>query len=116
MLQKFGNGSTKMTLKGSYQPISPGKRRKRWKQFCWKLVHNALPTKDNLVKRKIEVNLMCAFCGEKETSDHLFLNSEITKRLGEARADQNQTWLNLVAIALDIWIHKNNIIFRNEKE
>ncbi|KAL2930282.1 hypothetical protein RDABS01_035692 [Bienertia sinuspersici] len=25
----------------------------RWRSFCWKLVHNALPTKDNLRKRKV---------------------------------------------------------------
>ncbi|KAL2894294.1 hypothetical protein RDABS01_010203, partial [Bienertia sinuspersici] len=116
----------------------------RWKQFCWRLVHNALPTKDNLVKRQIEVNPTGTFCGGTETSDHLFLNCDFTKRiwsssvlglripshptlnistwfknmfiyLRRAKKDEHQSWPILVATAWPIRIHKNNIIFRKKK-
>ncbi|KAL2941479.1 Sensory neuron membrane protein 2 [Bienertia sinuspersici] len=108
------------------------------------LVHNARPTKDNLVKRRIKVNPTCAFREGTETSDHLFLNCDFAKRvwsssvlglripshptlsistwfknmfiyLRRTKDDKHQIWPNLVATAWAIWIHRNNIIFRNDK-
>ncbi|KAL2923047.1 hypothetical protein RDABS01_014538 [Bienertia sinuspersici] len=35
----------------------------------------------NFLKRGIEVEPTCVFCGERETTDHLFLNCEITWRI-----------------------------------
>ncbi|KAL2900397.1 hypothetical protein RDABS01_025479 [Bienertia sinuspersici] len=116
----------------------------RWRNFCWKLAHNVLPTRDNLVKRGMDVNQECGFCGEKETADHLFINCEVTKRvwssstlglrspscpsLGTSSWFKNwfvylykisdshqQIWPSYVATLWAIWIHRNNITFRKEK-
>ncbi|KAL2944643.1 hypothetical protein RDABS01_032990 [Bienertia sinuspersici] len=116
----------------------------RWRTFCWKLAHDALPTRDNLVKRKIKTNPTCVFCGNKESLDHLFLDCEITKRIWSSSPlglkisacpspstpswfknmfiylhkisdNHKQLWPILVATMWAIWIHKNNIIFRKEK-
>ncbi|KAL2943655.1 Bacterial non-heme ferritin [Bienertia sinuspersici] len=115
----------------------------RWKNFCWKTIQNALPTKDNLVKRAVEIDPTCVFCGERETTDHLFLSCEITRRiwsssvlglripsyptpsfpmwfknmftyLQRTSVDSNRIWPYLVAVTWAIWIHRNNIIFRKE--
>ncbi|KAL2939182.1 hypothetical protein RDABS01_023732, partial [Bienertia sinuspersici] len=53
----------------------------RWKIFCWKMVHDALPTRENLAKRRIKIDPSCVFCGNKESSDHLFLNCEFSRRI-----------------------------------
>ncbi|KAL2921638.1 hypothetical protein RDABS01_013129 [Bienertia sinuspersici] len=81
----------------------------RWRIFCWRLAHDALPTRGNLVKRRIEINPSCVFCGNKESSDHMFLNCEITKRIWSSSD------LDLVAILWAIWLHRNNVIFGNVK-
>ncbi|KAL2893255.1 hypothetical protein RDABS01_009164 [Bienertia sinuspersici] len=114
---------------------------KRWRNFCWKLVHNALPIRDNLVKRRMEVNQACFFCGEKETMDHLFINYEVTKRVWSSSTlrlrtpscptldtsswfknmfiylhkisdNHHQAWPSFVAILWAIWIHRNNITLK----
>ncbi|KAL2922260.1 Methylthioribose-1-phosphate isomerase [Bienertia sinuspersici] len=107
-------------------------------------VHYAFPTRDNLVKRRIEISPTCAFYENKESVDHLFLNCEVTRRIQSSSVlglnvpscptlntsswfknmfiylhkisdNQNQIWPSLVSITWAIWIHRNNIIFRNEK-
>ncbi|KAL2929656.1 hypothetical protein RDABS01_035066 [Bienertia sinuspersici] len=116
----------------------------RWRNFCWKLAHNVLPTRDNLVKRGMEVNQECGFCGEKETTDHLFINCEVTKRVWNSSTlglrspscssldtsswfknmfvylhkisdSHHQVWPSYMATLWAIWIHRNNITFRKEK-
>ncbi|KAL2931423.1 Zinc finger protein DPF3 [Bienertia sinuspersici] len=53
----------------------------RWRNFCWKLAHNILPTKDNLLKRKIVQNSSCVLCGENESASHLLLHCEVSRRI-----------------------------------
>ena len=44
------------------------------KMFLWKILHGALPTGENLQKRNLLANTVCATCGEHETTMHLFLH------------------------------------------
>ena len=46
--------------------------------FAWRLLWDRLPTKDNLVKRQIEVeNDLCPFChSQPESASHLFFNCD----------------------------------------
>jgi hypothetical protein len=58
--------------------------------FVWRLIRNRLPTKDNLVRRRVlsQEEAACVFgCGSPETANHLFL--------GCAAADSlwSQVWL-----------------------
>ncbi|KAL2928574.1 Immunoglobulin-binding protein 1 [Bienertia sinuspersici] len=102
------------------------------------------PTKDNLQKRKIEVNPTCIFCGKEETASYLFQNCEVVKRiwkssvlgmivpscptmnisswfestslyLYQAGNNMYQIWPNLVSTVSAIRIHRNNAIFRNQR-
>ncbi|KAL2938021.1 hypothetical protein RDABS01_021470 [Bienertia sinuspersici] len=113
----------------------------RWRWFCWKLVHNALPTRHNLWKRKICSTSSCVFCGNMETSSHLLIHCEFSKRIWKAcnlginieaneqigvsswfrnmfcylfknRTDQTQSWVSLVATIWAIWLHRNDVIFK----
>jgi hypothetical protein len=53
--------------------------------FVWQLLHNRIPTKSNLVSRRIIVTgeaSRCTICGEEmKTADHLFLYSNFAKQL-----------------------------------
>ncbi|KAL2903953.1 hypothetical protein RDABS01_002663 [Bienertia sinuspersici] len=113
----------------------------RWRMFCWKLAHNALPTKENLSKRKITQNSSCVICGNVESASHLFLYCEVSKRiwsgsslglnipesprleistwfknffnyLTEEGSNPNPGWALLIANLWAIWTHRNNVIFR----
>jgi hypothetical protein len=42
------------------------------KIWLWLIWHNAIATKDNLIKRNWAGNLLCQFCTEHETISHLF--------------------------------------------
>ncbi|KAL2938250.1 hypothetical protein RDABS01_021699, partial [Bienertia sinuspersici] len=105
----------------------------RWRTFCWKLAHNALSTRDNLLKRNIEMSPECEFCGKDENASHLFLHCEVAKRIWsgsdlgirileyprihEALEEKDEPipkWTQLVSILWAIWIHRNNIVFRKE--
>ncbi|XP_010462909.1 PREDICTED: uncharacterized protein LOC104743540 [Camelina sativa] len=43
------------------------------KLLLWKAMKGALPTGENLRKRNIMTETRCPFCGEMETSEHLFI-------------------------------------------
>jgi hypothetical protein len=53
--------------------------------FVWQLLHNRIPTKSNLVSRRIIVageDSRCVLCGvEIETADHLFLYCNVAKQV-----------------------------------
>ncbi|KAL2903385.1 hypothetical protein RDABS01_002095 [Bienertia sinuspersici] len=53
----------------------------RWRMFCWKLGHDILPTKKNLMKRKITQSNTCVICREDESASHLFLYCEVSRRI-----------------------------------
>ena len=51
--------------------------------FCWRLLKNRLPTKDNLLRRNINIqDQNCPLCGNaQEDVGHLFFNCNLTKGL-----------------------------------
>lgn len=52
--------------------------------FVWRLLHNRLPTRDNLVRRRVLSLLDSAYvsgCGEQEIATHLFLGCDIFSSL-----------------------------------
>uniref|UniRef100_A0A0D3CT93 Reverse transcriptase zinc-binding domain-containing protein n=1 Tax=Brassica oleracea var. oleracea TaxID=109376 RepID=A0A0D3CT93_BRAOL len=49
--------------------------------FLWKVLQNAIPTGENLQKRRVLTNTTCVRCGVKETTLHLFFHCEFTKQL-----------------------------------
>ena len=118
----------------------------KWKHFLWKIMNNAMPTAENLSKRSInQVNPNCGFCKtQRETTQHLFRDCEISKRIWRASmgivADQSaqlsiQDWirnfLNLlrekkkddeqnveaefISTLWGKWVHRNEIIFNETK-
>ena len=44
------------------------------RNFAWRALHNAVPVKENLKRKHVDVDPICPRCGEKEESvDHLLL-------------------------------------------
>lgn len=71
-----------LSASSSYQ-VPPQLWKRIWKLhlppklkiFCWNICHNALPTKDNLYRRRISPDPLCPLCHthQPETIEHLFL-------------------------------------------
>jgi hypothetical protein len=56
--------------------------------FVWRLLRNRLPTKDNLMRRRViqATDTACAYgCGDSESANHLLLECEIP----------NMVWLHM---------------------
>ncbi|CAA7020616.1 unnamed protein product [Microthlaspi erraticum] len=51
------------------------------KVFQWKIVQEALPIGENLLNRGILDNACCVYCGELETTEHLFLHCEFVQKV-----------------------------------
>jgi hypothetical protein len=49
------------------------------KIWLWLIWHNAIATKDNLLKRNWSRSASCQFCHENETISHLFFECVATK-------------------------------------
>ncbi|KAL0008239.1 hypothetical protein SO802_009741 [Lithocarpus litseifolius] len=54
--------STKQVWKGVWKIRAPNKVR----HFIWRAVKDSLPTKENLKKRQIQVDVTCSLCDELE--------------------------------------------------
>ncbi|XP_028215132.1 uncharacterized protein LOC114397238 [Glycine soja] len=110
--------------------------------FCWRLLKNRLPTKDNLLRRNITIqDQKCPLCGNaQEDVGHLFFNCNLTKGLWW----ESMRWIRVVgplpshpkchftqlcegfgnpvyqdirggwwsALTSSIWHHRNNLIFQ----
>ncbi|XP_057444643.1 uncharacterized protein LOC130736886 [Lotus japonicus] len=70
----------------------------RCKEFSWRLFHGAIPVRQKLRQRAIDVDPSCPICGlEDEFVDHLFMRCEVMKatwfgsRLG-VRVDPQQSF------------------------
>ncbi|KAL2939042.1 hypothetical protein RDABS01_022491 [Bienertia sinuspersici] len=117
----------------------------KWKVFLWKILHNGLPLSSALIMRHIQVTDMCPLCGqEPETYQHLFRLCPLVQRVWASsslgiRSTTNLSrpfhhWvkeflilfieqdghsgsrlLTFVGILWEIWISKNNAIFRNDQ-
>ncbi|KAL9831046.1 putative reverse transcriptase zinc-binding domain-containing protein [Arabidopsis thaliana] len=52
------------------------------KHFWWRAVHNALPTADNLKKRKVTIDDTCQSCGEApEDVNHLLFQCRVSREV-----------------------------------
>ncbi|KAG2265310.1 hypothetical protein Bca52824_072389 [Brassica carinata] len=49
--------------------------------FLWKVVQGALVLGENLAKRGLMANVACRYCGEIETSEHIFLHCYHTRQI-----------------------------------
>ncbi|XP_028220243.1 uncharacterized protein LOC114401863 [Glycine soja] len=110
--------------------------------FCWRLLKNRLPTKDNLLRRNITIqDQNCPLCGNaQEDVGHLLFNCNLTKGLWW----ESMRWIRVVgplpshpkchftqfcegfgnpvyqdirggwwsALTSSIWHHRNNLIFQ----
>ncbi|XP_010678406.1 uncharacterized protein LOC104893961 [Beta vulgaris subsp. vulgaris] len=118
----------------------------KWKLFTWRLLNNALATNNNLQKRQILIQESCYLCRkDNKTESYLFRDCNISSRvwacstLGINVGPSSQIpigeWIrnflllfwkedgiksdrakDYVATLSAIWIHRNNIVFRNQKE
>lgn len=109
----------------------------------WRLLHKALATNSNLIKRNIPVHKGCYFCHRhREDESHLFRDCDIASRIWSSSNLGIQTcssqiipfgeWAKkflqlfwkeegvkserakeFVATLWSIWIHMNNIVFRD---
>ena len=88
----------------------------KWKHFIWKIMNNAMPLADNLIKRHISnINPTCSFCkSQSETLSHLFRDCEISQRI-------RRTFLGIVAahgshLSIQDWIRNFLNLFRKKKQ
>ncbi|GAA0141552.1 hypothetical protein LIER_02672 [Lithospermum erythrorhizon] len=73
--RSVGDGSTVRPSDGLWSQLWRLKIPPRVRNFLWKCLHNILPTKDKLLRRRVAVDGTCALCGEApETLSHLFLS------------------------------------------
>jgi hypothetical protein len=49
------------------------------KVWMWLIWHDAIATKDNLLKNNWQGNAICQFCNGNESISHLFFNCHATK-------------------------------------
>ncbi|XP_056688409.1 uncharacterized protein [Spinacia oleracea] len=115
----------------------------KWKIFIWKIMNRAIAIKRNLQKRGMRVDGRCALCMEfTESDNHLFRDCSMSNHIWKAsslgiNAGVNQhidirEWIKnfmslfwnedgghsprvlmFVATLWSIWLHRNEIIFRN---
>ena len=112
--------------------------------FCWRLLKNRLPTKDNLLRRNaITQEATCPLCGcVQEDVGHLFFNCNLTNGLWW----ESMSWIRVVgplpinpvnhfsqfcdgfgasvnhstrcgwwiALTTSIWQHRNHLIFQGK--
>ena len=68
--------------------------------FSWRLATRALPTKDRLLTKRVDVQDGCYLCGHpSETLRHLFLECSFTRQVVLHSHDNGvlQHWLNCLA-------------------
>ncbi|XP_048493149.1 uncharacterized protein LOC125493701 [Beta vulgaris subsp. vulgaris] len=117
--------------------------RPKWKIFVWRILQRALATNTNLSKRNIPVNETCHFCHRfRENETHLFRDCDISSRIWSAstlgisthssRSIPIDEWIRnflqlfwkedgrrservreFVVTLWSIWLHRNNVVFRN---
>jgi hypothetical protein len=67
-----GECSVQSKLQSLWKNIWGAKVQNPLKKFIWRACHNILPTKDNLLRRGMELDPACVFCkSEPETVLHM---------------------------------------------
>ncbi|XP_048503106.1 uncharacterized protein LOC104896166 [Beta vulgaris subsp. vulgaris] len=115
----------------------------KWKFFVWRLLHKALATNSNLIKRKVDLQKECYICHQHmEDESHLFRDCDTVTRIWSSSNLGIKTssskfipfgeWIKnflqffwkiegvkseranvFVATLWSIWIYRNNIVFRH---
>ncbi|XP_056698409.1 uncharacterized protein [Spinacia oleracea] len=115
----------------------------KWKVFVWKLMHNALATKDNLRRRGMGGDNVCVLCEhDMESTSHLLREYTVAAHVWRSSSlgvstitnthlhfrDWIKNFLNFlwkedgrtsirvitfVTILWSIWLHRNSVIFRH---
>lgn len=80
-------------------------KKKRKHLFLWSVCQNALPTRDNLYRRKIIQTPVCGLCSSAspETTEHLFLHCPWTQRIWT----HSKVHLNIFTYTptrMDLWL------------
>ncbi|OAP07096.1 hypothetical protein AXX17_AT3G36950 [Arabidopsis thaliana] len=67
------------------------------KHFWWRAVHNALPTADNLKKRKVTIDDTCQSCGEApEDVNHLLFQCRVSREVWQHTPLQSPSGIGLI--------------------
>ncbi|XP_048497403.1 uncharacterized protein LOC104905807 [Beta vulgaris subsp. vulgaris] len=141
-LRQKGNLDLAQTQRSFWSKLWALDLRPKWKMFVWRLIHKALATNSNLIKRNILVQPDCYLCHQqKEDENHLFRDCSISAHvwssstlglksgssqvipLGEwvrnflqlfwkEDGTKSERAIDFVAILWSIWLHRNNIVFR----
>lgn len=115
----------------------------KWKHFIWRVIHRAIPTKENLRKRGMEGEETCSMChAEVETQNHIFRLCPVSQMVWKSSwlgiisytqmdigvedwimnflnlffnqdGEEDSRLLQFISILWSIWLHRNEIIFRN---
>jgi hypothetical protein len=110
------------------------------KIWLWLIWHNAISTKDNLIRRNWTRSPLCQFCREHESSNHLFFGCVAAKFVWSAMANvigsptrnesfsqffrwfpkfvsasRNTQIAGLTAICWAIWKLRNRVCFENKR-
>lgn len=105
------------------------------KNFVWRVVHNCLPTPDNLQRRQVEVNSQCSICmAGEETLNHAIRTCPFARRCWKKTSLDTQTfdgqstawrlavvfenWTNndveiFNMVAWSMWAHKNSVVWHD---
>lgn len=64
--------------------------------MAWRLIHNKLPTNDNLSLRGFSITSMCSICNANlETSQHLFFDCKFVKNIWNWLLDKLQVTISM---------------------
>jgi hypothetical protein len=118
---------TKDDVRNSYKHIWKAKIPYKIKMFTYLIENNAIPTKDNMKKRKWEGDPRCVFCDQMESTKHLFFNALLPGVFGDCvpgDPEQYRQWIRNVlpqgekihqfgyaAICWAIWKCRNRAVF-----
>ncbi|XP_048490028.1 uncharacterized protein LOC125491990 [Beta vulgaris subsp. vulgaris] len=114
----------------------------KWKHFIWKIMVKALPTTDNLIKRKIpNISPTCKLCNSRnENTTHILRDCQISQRVWfitmgistsnstqipiqdwiknflnffrKKKEDGERMIISFISTLWSIWLHRNEIIFK----
>ncbi|XP_074310578.1 uncharacterized protein LOC141646600 [Silene latifolia] len=83
--------------------------------LVWRIVHNILPSLENLSVRGIQVSTCCVFCNsQSESLDHLFRSCTVSRHVWLSVTDSaDKCLLRFLCIIKAIWMTRNSVVFDN---
>ncbi|GAA0163397.1 hypothetical protein LIER_39587 [Lithospermum erythrorhizon] len=105
-----GSGSTARNEDGLWKHLWSIKIPPRVKNFIWRCLHNILPTKDKLLKGRLNVDGTCMLCGEDgETLFHILLPCQFSRRFWFSTPWQFDT---VACVLWSLWKLRNARVFK----